>query len=134
MIFRRARVELTPDERQLYESLRKDVDIDPVHEDRTVAALRAAGLFEASSHTPLRPVRAARRRMTTITAVAAAMVVTIVGTSALLEIRRNKSRQASLDSARFASNDSAQSPRTGQAELRANDATATASPSYLVWY
>ena len=133
MIFRRARVELTPAERRLYESLRQDVDIDPVHEDRTVAALRAAGLFEAPSLTPLRPARTSRRRMTTIAAVAA-IVVAIVGTSALLETRRNNSRRPSLDSASLASNDSAQSHRTGRAQLRADNTTATASPSYLVWY
>ena len=133
MIFRRARVELTPAERRLYGSLRQDVDIDPIHEDHTVTALRAAGLFDASSRAPLQPARAGRRRMTTIATVAA-IVVVIVGTSALLETRRNKSRRPSLDSASLASNDSAQSHRTGGPLLRANNATATASPSYLVWY
>ena len=108
MIFRRERVELTAAERRRYGSLRQDVDIDPVHEDRTVAALRDTGVFEASSRTP-------RRRMTRIAAVAA-IVVAIMGASTLLTARRNKSRRPSLDSAGNAS------------------ATATASPSYLVWY
>ena len=133
MIFRRARVELTAAERRLYGSLRQDVDIDPVHEDHTVAALRAAGLFDASSRTPLQPARAGRRRMTTIAAVAA-IVVVIVGTSTLLDTRLNKSGQPSLDSANSATTDSAQSHRTGGPLLRANNATATASPTYLVWY
>jgi hypothetical protein len=132
MIFRRARVELTDAERRLYGSLRQDVDIDPVHEDHTVAALRAAGLFDASSRTPLQPARAGRRRMTTIAAVAA-IVVVIVGTSTLLDTRLNKSGQPSLDSANSAT-DSAHSHRTGRPLLRANNATATASPTYLVWY
>ena len=114
MNFRRERVELTAAERRLYGSLRQDVDVDPVYEDRTVAALRDAGVFEATSHSPSRPARAARRRITTLAAVAA-IVVAIVGASTLLDIRRNKSRQPSPDSARLAK-------------------TATASPSYLVWY
>jgi hypothetical protein len=133
MIFRRARVELPDAERRLYESLRQDVDVDPVHEDRTVAALRAAGLFEAPLRTLLRPARAARRRMTTIAAVAA-IVVAIVGTSTLLETRRSNSRAPSFDSARSATIDSAQLHRTDPPVLRADNATATASPSYLVWY
>ena len=133
MIFRRARVELTAAERRLYGSLRQDVDIDPVHEDHTVSALRAAGLFDASSRTPLQPARAGRRHMTTIAAVAA-IVVAIVGTSTLLETRRNKSRRPALDSAGLATIDSAQSHRTGRPLLRTDNATATASPSYLVWY
>ena len=132
MIFRRARVELTAAERRLYGSLRQDVDIDPVHEDNTVAALRAAGLFDASSRTPLQPARR-ERRMTTIAAVAA-IVVVIVGTSTLLDTRLDKSGQPSLDSANSAATDSAQSHRTGGPLLRANTATATASPTYLVWY
>ena len=133
MIFRRARVELTAAERRLYGSLRQDVDIDPVHEDHTVAALRAAGLFEVPSRTPLRPARASRRRMTTIAAVAA-IVVAIVGTSTLLETRGNKSQRPALDSASLATMDSAQLHRTVRPLLRANSATATASPSLLVWY
>ena len=133
MIFRRAQVELTAAERRLYGSLRQDVDIDPVHEDRTVAALRAAGVFEAPSRTPWRPARAARRRVTTIAAVAAC-VVAIVGTSTLLDKRRNKSLQSSLDSAGLATIGSAQSHRTGRPLSRADNPTATASSSYLVWY
>ena len=133
MIFRRARVEPTDAERRLYGSLRQDVDIDPAHEDDTVAALRAAGLFDASSRTPLQPARAGRRRMTTIAA-AAAIVVVIVGTSALLETRRDKSRRPSLDSAGLATIDSAQSHRTGPPLLLSDNATATASSTYLVWY
>jgi len=101
MIFRRERVELTAAERRLYKSLRQDVDVDPVHEDRTVAALRAAGVFDAPSRTPWRPARVARRRVTTIAAVAAC-VVAIVGTSTLLDKRRNTSLQSSLDSAGLA--------------------------------
>lgn len=133
MIFRRARVELTAAERRLYGSLRQDVDIDPVHEDHTVAALRAAGLFEAPSRTPLRPVRASRRRRTTIAAVAA-IVVAIGGTSTLLETRGNKSQRPALDSARSAPIDAAQSHGTGRPLLRADNTTAPAAPSYLVWY
>ena len=133
MIFRRAPVELTAAERRLYGSLRQDVAIDPVHEEHTVAALRAAGLFEAPSRTPLRPARASRRRMTTIAAVAA-IVVAIVGTSTLLETRGTKSRRPALDSAALATVDSTHSYRTGRPLLRADNATATASPSYLVWY
>ena len=133
MIFRRARVELTAAERRLYGSFRQDVDIDPVHEDRTVAALHAAGFFEAPSPTPWRPARVARRRVTTIAAVAAC-VVAIVGTSTLLDTRRNKSLQSSLDSAGLATIGSAQSHRTGRPVLRADNPTATASSSYLVWY
>ena len=132
MIFRRARVELTAAARRLYASLRQDVDIDPVHEDHTVAALRAAGLFDASSRTPLQPART-ERRITTIAAVAA-IVVVIVGTSTLLDTRLDKSGQPSLDSANSATTDSAQSHRTGGPLLRANNATATASSTYLVWY
>ena len=131
MIFRRAPVELTAAERRLYGSLRQDVDIDPVHEDHTVAALRAAGLFEAPSRTPSRPARASRRRMTTIAAVAA-IAVAIVGTSTLLETRGNKSHSPALDSAGLATIDSAQSHRTGQPLVRADDATA--NHSLLVWY
>jgi hypothetical protein len=116
MTFRRAPVGLTAAERRLYGSLRQDVDIDPVHEDHTVAALRAAGLFEARSRTPLRPARVARLRVITI-AIVAACVVALVGTSALLDKRRTKSLESSRDSAGVADN-----------------ATATASPSYLVWY
>jgi hypothetical protein len=133
MIFRRARVELTAAERRLYESLRQDVDNDAVHEDHTVAALRAAGVFETPSGTPSRPARAVRRRRTTIAAVAA-IVVTIAGTSALLETRRNKTGRLSLDSAGLVTIDSAQSHRAGGPLSRADNATATASPSYLVWY
>ena len=133
MIFRRARVELTAAERRLYGSLRQDVDIDPVHEDHTVAALRAAGVFDAPSRTLWRRARATRRRMTT-TAAVAAIGVAIVGTSTLLETRRNKSRRPSRDSAGVATIDSAQSHRTGRPLVRADNATATASPSYLVWY
>ena len=132
MTFRRAPVGLTAAERRLYGSLRQDVDIDPVHEDHTVAALRAAGLFEAPSRTPLRPARASRRRMTTIAAVAA-IVVAIVGTSTLLETRGNKSQRPALDSAGLATI-AAQSHGTGRPLLRADNATAPASPSYLVWY
>lgn len=106
MIFRRERVELTAAERRLYGSLRQDVEIDPVHEDRTVAALREAGLFDATSNTPSRPARAARGRMIAIAAVAA-IVVAVVGASTLLSARRNKSPKPALDSD---------------------------SPSYLVWY
>jgi len=133
MIFRRARVELTAAERRLYGSLRQDVDIDPVHEDRTVAALRAAGVFEAPSRTPWRPARVARRRVTTIAAVAAC-VVAIVGTSTLLDKRRNTSLQSSLDSAGLATIGSAQSHRTGRPPLRADNPSVPASSSYLVWY
>lgn len=131
-MIRRARVELTAAERRLYRSLRQDVDIDPVHEDHTVAALRAAGLFEAPSRTPWRPARASRRRMTI--AAVAAMVVAIVGTSTLLETRPNKSQRPALDSAGSATIDAAQSHGTGRPLLRADNATAPASPSYLVWY
>jgi hypothetical protein len=133
MIFRRARVELTAAERRLYESLRQDVDIDPVHEDHTVAALRAAGVFDASLRPLWRPARAAQRRMTTIAAVAA-IVVAIIGTSTLLETRRNKSRGPSLGSAGLATIDSTQSHVTGRPLLHTDNATASESPSYLVWY
>ncbi len=133
MIFRRARVELTDAERRLYRSLRQDVDIDPVHEEHTVTALRAAGLFDAASRTPLQPARAGRPRMTTIAAVAA-IVVVIVGTSTLLDTRLNESGQRLLDSANSVTTDSTQSHRTGGPLLRASNATATASPTYLVWY
>ena len=132
MIFPRAPVELTAAERRLYGSLRQDVDIDPVHEDHTVAALRAAGVFEAPSRTLWRPARTARR-MTTIAAVAA-IGVAIVGTSTLLETRGNKSQRPALDSAGSATIDAAQSHGTGRPLLRADNATAPASPSYLVWY
>jgi hypothetical protein len=133
MIFRRAPVELTAAERRLYESLRQDADIDPVREDRTVAALRAAGVFEASARTPWRPARGARRRVTTIAAVAAC-VVAIVGTSTLLDKRPNKNLQSSLDSAGLGTIGSTQSHRSGRPLLRADNPTATASSSYLVWY
>ena len=133
MIFRRARVELTAAERRLYGSLRQDVDIDPVHEDHTVAALRAAGVFEAPSRTPWRPSLAARRRMTTIAAVAA-IVVAIVGTWTRLETLGNKSQRAALDSAGLATIDAAQSHGTDRPLLRADNATAPASPTTLVWY
>ena len=133
MIFRRARVELTAAERRLYGSLRQDVDVDPVHEDHTVAALRAAGVFEAPSRTSRRPAHAARRRVTTVAAIAA-IVVAIAGTSTLLATRGNESPQPSLDSAGLATIDSAQSHRTGRPLLPANTRTATASSSYLVWY
>ena len=133
MIFRRARVELTAAERRLYGSLRQDVDIDPVHEDRTVAVLRAAGVFEAPSRTPWRPAPVARRRVTTIAALAAC-VVAIVGTSTLLDKRRNTSLRSSLDSAGLATIGSAPPRRTGRPPLLADNPTATASFSYLVWY
>ena len=133
MIFRRKPVELTAAERQLYGSLRQDVDNDPVHEDRTVAALRAAGVFGPRSRAPFRPARPERGRMAAMAA-AAATVVAIVGTSTLLETRRDESRRPSLDSAALATIDSAQSHRTGRSLLRADNATATASSSYLVWY
>jgi hypothetical protein len=133
MIFRRARVELTANEQRLYESLRQDVDIDPVHEDRTVAALRAEGVFEAQLRTPRRPARESHRRITTIAAVAA-IVIAVVGTSTLLDTRRSNSRAPSFDSARSATIDSAQLHRMDLPMLRADNATTTASPSYLVWY
>jgi hypothetical protein len=133
MIFRRIRVELTAAERRLYGSLRRDVDIDPAHEDRTVAALRAAGVFEAPSRTPVRPARVARRRMTTIAAVAA-IGVAIVGTSTLLETRRDERGRSSLDSAGVATTDSMPPHGTSRPLVRADNATAIASPSYLVWY
>ena len=133
MIFRRARIELTDDERRLYESLRRDVDVDQVHEDRTVAALRAEGLFEASSHSRIPPARVTRSRMTTIAAVAA-IVVAIAGTSTLLDTRGSNSDPPSLDSVSSVTTDSAQQHRTGAPLLRADNATANASPTYLVWY
>ena len=133
MIFRRKQVELTDAERRLYRSLRQDVDIDPAHEDRTIAALRAAGLFEAPSRSALRPARAARHRTTTIAAVAA-IVVAIVGTSTLLETRSNASRRPSVDSAGLATIDSAPSHRSARPLSHVDNATATASPSYLIWY
>jgi hypothetical protein len=71
--------------------------------------------------------------MTTIAAVAA-IVVAIVGTSTLLETRGNKSQRPALDSAGSATIDAAQSHGTGRPLLRADNATAPASPSYLVWY
>ena len=132
MISRRAPVELSAAERRLYGSLRQDIDIDPVHEDHTVAALRAAGVFRAP-RTPWRPARASRRRLTTIAAVAALMVA-IVGTSTLLETRGNKSQRPALDSAGLATMDAVQSHGTRRPLLRADNATAPASPSYLVWY
>lgn len=132
MIFRRERVELTDAERRLYGSLRQDAEIDPVHEDRTVAALRAAGLFEAPSRAPLRHARAARRRLTTLAA-AATILVAIVGTWTLLVTRGSASRQPSVDSG-LATIDAAQSDRTGRPPSRTDDVSATASPSYLVWY
>jgi hypothetical protein len=132
MIFRRPPVELTAAERRLYRSLRQDVDIDPVHEDQTVAALHAAGLFESSSHTPVRPAGASRRRTTTIAAVAA-LVVAIVGTSTLLETPGNKSQRPALDSAGLAL-DAAQSHGAGRPLSRTDSAAAPAAPSYLVWY
>ena len=133
MIFRRARVELTAAERRLYRSLREDVDIDPVHEDQTVAELRAAGLFQASSPAPSRPARASRRRVTSIAAVAA-IVVAIVGTSTLFDTRPPESGRAARDPASWSRIDSAHSHRTGEPQSQADNATATTSPTYLVWY
>jgi hypothetical protein len=133
MIFRRARVELTAAEQRLYESLRQDVAIDPVQEDHTVAALRAAGVFREPSRTLWRPARAARRRMTTLAAVAA-ILVAIVGTSTLLETRGSRSQRPALDSAGLLTIDAAQSHGTGRPLLRADNATASAFPSFLVWY
>jgi hypothetical protein len=74
--------------------------------------------------------------MTTIAAVAAvaAIAVAIVGTSTLLETRGNKSQRPALDSAGLATVDAAQSHGTGRPLLRADNATAPASPTYLVWY
>ena len=113
MIFRRTSVELTAAERRLYRSLREDVDVDPVHEDRTVDALRAADVFDAPSHTSWRQARAAKHRAPTIAAVAA-IVVAIAGTSTLLETRWNESRRPPLDSAGVTTTESAPADQIAQ--------------------
>jgi hypothetical protein len=67
-------------------------------------------------------------------AAVAAIVVAIVGTSTLLATRDSKSGPPPLDSVSSATTASAQQHRTGAPLLRADNATANASPTYLVWY
>ena len=124
------RVELTPAERRAYAALRRDAEVNPSHEDRTVAALRTAGLFGAGSSVARPALResphAMRLRVTIIAA--AAILVIIVGTSTLL-------RQARRDGIRGASPYSAASPTIAFSPAHENGRT-SASPdsTYLVWY
>lgn len=125
MIFRRTQVDLTAAERRLYDALRRDVEVDASHEDRTVVALREAGVLGSPSGvTSVRrqPAKAIRRRVTAMIAASAALIVAVIGTSTLLYVRRGDNRAA-------------QHHQAARAVPRADSATITAPhSSYLVWY
>lgn len=141
MIFRRARVELTAAERRLYAALRQDAEIDAEHEDRTVAALRAARSPGAPSDVASgarHPATTTRRRVTAIVAASAALVVAVAGTTTLLfRAQRGDSRPMPVDSAALLPTSLVSThPHAGVRRVAgADSATTTAAhSSYLVWY
>jgi hypothetical protein len=141
MIFRRAQVELTAAERRLYAALRRDVEIDAGHEDRTVAALRAAGLPGAPSRvasTAPHSAKTARRRVTAIIAASAALVVAVTGTTTLLlHARRGDGRSMPVDSAALpAASLASTQHHAGPPTVAGADSVTTTGThsSYLVWY
>lgn len=136
MIFRRTQVELTAAERRLYAALRQDVEIDARHEDRTVAALRAAdfpgALSDVASVAP-QAATTTRRRVTAIVAASAAVVVAVTGTTTLLlHAHRGDGRPTSVDSAALVHASTQNAARTVAGADSA--VIPSAHSSYLVWY